>query len=79
MTTHPVCPCCEQDRLHPYRFRTDGARFLVCTECDALWWPGVPLEAARAEFLDDVVAARLGVPGNPWEDRVWADVIEPAR
>ncbi|MFG3098643.1 hypothetical protein [Streptomyces sp. NPDC048202] len=35
------------------------------------------VEIAQAHFLDDVVAARLGVEGNPWGDRVWADVIEP--
>jgi hypothetical protein len=33
---------------------------------------------AQACFLDDAVAARLGVKGNPWSDRVRADVSEAA-
>ncbi|MFI9601837.1 hypothetical protein ACIHCX_18580 [Streptomyces sp. NPDC052043] len=78
MPAQLICPRCEQDRVHPYRFKTDGTPFLLCTECDSMWWPDETVEVARAHFLDDVVAARLGTEGNPWSDRVWADVIEPA-
>ncbi|MFF4901620.1 hypothetical protein [Streptomyces sp. NPDC001068] len=78
MPTKHVCPRCGQDWVHPYRFLADGAAFLLCTECDSLWWPGEVVETARAKFLDDVVAERRGVQGNPWGDLVWADVIEPA-
>lgn len=78
MPTKQVCPRCGQDWVHPYRFRADGAPFSLCTECDSLWWPGEAVEVAHAKFLDDVVAERLGVEGNPWGDLVWADVIEPA-
>jgi hypothetical protein len=67
-----------QDWLHPYRFKADGTPFLLCTECDSLWWPNETVSVAQAHFLDDVVAARLNVEGNPWGDRVWVDVIEPA-
>ncbi|MFC9133131.1 hypothetical protein ACFT4A_40700 [Streptomyces sp. NPDC057099] len=78
MPTKQVCPRCGQDWVHPYRFIADGAPFSLCTECDSLWWPGEAVEVAHAKFLDDVVAERLGVEGNPWGDLVWADVIEPA-
>ncbi|GHH11285.1 hypothetical protein [Streptomyces rubradiris] len=71
-----VCPRCEQDWVRPYRFKSDGARFLLCTECDSMWWPGETVAIRCASFLDDVVAARLGV-AEPWTDRVWADVLEP--
>ncbi|MFE1289213.1 hypothetical protein [Streptomyces sp. NPDC058751] len=43
---------------------------MLCTECDSLWWPNETVETAQAHFLDDVVAARLGVEDNPWTDRV---------
>lgn len=62
----------------PYRFKADRTPFLLCTECDSLWWPDDTVGVAQAHFLDDVVAERLGLEGNPWSDRVWADVIEPA-
>jgi hypothetical protein len=78
MSDERVCPRCEQDRVQPYRFKADGTCFLLCTECDSLWWPHETVGVTQARFLDDVVAARLGVEGNPWSDRVWADVIEPA-
>ncbi|MGP4087629.1 hypothetical protein [Streptomyces sp. KR55] len=77
MSTQLVCPRCEQDYVQPYRFKADGAPFLLCTECDSLWWPSEAVKVAQAQFLDDVVAARLGIEGNPWSDRVWADVIQP--
>jgi hypothetical protein len=76
MSFKRVCPRCEQV-LHRYCFKADGASFLLCTECDSLWWPNDTVEIAWAHFLDDVVAARLGVEDDPWTDRVWADVIEP--
>ncbi|CAK7287863.1 conserved hypothetical protein [Streptomyces misionensis JCM 4497] len=76
MPAQLLCPRCEQDWARPYRFKADGASFLLCAECDSLWWPDEAVTVARAHFLDDVVAARLGVEGNPWSDRVWADVIE---
>ncbi|MFI5978079.1 hypothetical protein [Streptomyces sp. NPDC051452] len=78
MSVKRVCPRCEQDWVQPYRFKADGTCFLLCTECDSLWWPHATVGVAQAHFLDDVVAARLGVEGNPWGDRVWGDVIEPA-
>lgn len=78
MPAKHVCPRCGQDWVHPYRFKDDGTPFLLCTECDSLWWVDEAVSVAQAHFLDDVVAARLGVEGNPWGDRVWADVIEPA-
>ncbi|MFE4702826.1 hypothetical protein ACFRIC_37705 [Streptomyces sp. NPDC056738] len=77
MSVKRVCPRCEQDWVHQYRFKADGSCFWLCTECDSLWWPDDTVEIARAHFLDDVVATRLGVEDNPWTDRVWADVIEP--
>lgn len=73
----PQCPRCDQDWVHPYRFKDDGAAFSLCTECDSLWWPHEALEIATARFLDDVVATRMGVDGTPWRPCVWADVIEP--
>ncbi|MGY4971474.1 MULTISPECIES: hypothetical protein [unclassified Streptomyces] len=73
----PQCPRCDQDWVHLYRFKDDGASFSLCTECDSFWWPGEALEVATARFLDDVVAARLGAGCNPWVSRAWADVIEP--
>lgn len=73
----PQCPRCDQGWVHPYRFNDDGITFELCTECDSLWWSHEALEVTTARFLDDVVAARLGVAGNPWETCVWADVIEP--
>ncbi|MFB6606771.1 hypothetical protein [Streptomyces noursei] len=73
----PTCPRCHQDWVYPYRFKDDGADFSLRNECDSVWWPHQVLEIANARFLDDVVAARLRVNGNPWETRVWADVIEP--
>ncbi len=63
--------------MRPYRFKSDGTPFLLCTECDSLWWPDEAIDEAQAHFLDDVVAARLGVGGNPWSSQVWGDVIEP--
>ncbi|MFB0616207.1 hypothetical protein [Streptomyces sp. AGS-58] len=78
MPTKRVCPRCEQDWVHPYRFKDDGTPFFLCTECDSLWWPDDTVGVAQAHFLDDVVAGRIGAEGNPWSDRVWADVIEPA-
>ncbi|GHD34878.1 hypothetical protein GCM10010313_81850 [Streptomyces violarus] len=41
-------------------------------------WPDETVGVAQACFLDDAIAARLGVKGNPWSNRVWADVIEAA-
>ncbi|MEU9329670.1 hypothetical protein AB0D91_38825 [Streptomyces canus] len=41
-------------------------------------WPDETIGIAQACLLDDTVAARLGAKGNPWSDRVWADVIEAA-
>ncbi|MFD8810624.1 hypothetical protein ACFV23_03780 [Streptomyces sp. NPDC059627] len=79
MPAQLVCPRGEQDWVRPYRFKADGAPFLVCTECDSLWWPGEAVAVGQGHFLDDVVAARLGVEGNPWSDLVWADNIEPTR
>lgn len=76
-TQLPQCPRCNQDWVHPYRFKDDGATFSLCTECDSLWWPHEALEIFNARFLDDVVATRLGVGGNPWSTREWVDVIEP--
>ncbi|MET9318720.1 hypothetical protein ABZX75_00750 [Streptomyces sp. NPDC003038] len=76
MSTRPTCPRC-QDWIHQYRFKSDGAAFSLCKECDAFWWPHARTDIANALFLDDVVAARLGEEGNPWTARVWADVIEP--
>lgn len=73
----PQCPRCDQGWVHPYRFKDIGTTFALCTECDSLWWPHEALEITTARFVDDVVAARLGVAGNPWETRVWADVFEP--
>ncbi|MBP2047947.1 transposase-like protein [Streptomyces griseochromogenes] len=78
MSAECVCPRCGQDWVRRYRFKADGTPLLLCTECDSLWWPDETVGIAQAHFLDDVVAARLGVAGNPWSDRVWADVIEPA-
>ncbi|MER7831528.1 hypothetical protein [Streptomyces sp. NPDC095602] len=78
MSTPPICPRCDQDRLHRYRFKSDGAAFFLCTECDSLWWPQIRTDIANALFLDDVVAARLGEESSPWTARVWADVIEAA-
>ncbi|MGA5078335.1 hypothetical protein ACPC37_12075 [Streptomyces griseoincarnatus] len=78
MPTKQVCPRCGQDWVHPYRFIADGTPFSLCTECDSLWWLGEAVEVAHAKFLDDVVAERLGVEGNPWGDLVWPDIIEPA-
>lgn len=63
------CAATSDSPASPHRTRS---------ECDSLWWPHEALEAATARFLDDVVAARLGLGGNPWESRVWADVIEAA-
>ncbi|MGW7469901.1 hypothetical protein ACWGJT_35860 [Streptomyces xantholiticus] len=77
MSTPPICPRCGQDRLQPYRFKSDGAVFSLCTECDSFWWPQTGTDIANALFLDDVVAAKLGEEGNPWTTRVWDDVIEP--
>ncbi|MFJ9412587.1 MULTISPECIES: hypothetical protein [unclassified Streptomyces] len=76
-TPLPQCPRCEQDWVHPYRFKDDGAAFSLCTECDSVWWPHEALEVSAAHFLDDVAAERLEVSGNPWTTRTWADVIEP--
>ncbi|GAA3922362.1 hypothetical protein GCM10022244_34730 [Streptomyces gulbargensis] len=76
MSTVSICPRCERDRLHRYRFKSDGAAFSLCTVCDSLWWPQAGTDIANALFLDDVVAARLGEEGNPWATRVWTDVIE---
>ncbi|RKN04157.1 hypothetical protein D7319_29265 [Streptomyces radicis] len=52
--------------------------FLLCVECDSLWWLEDTVDIDRAKSLNDVVAAHLGVGGNPWSGRVWADVIEPS-
>jgi hypothetical protein len=71
-----VCPRCEQDWVRPYRFKDDGTQFLLCPECDSMWWPGETVAIPYARQLDDVVSARLGV-AEPWTDRVWADVLEP--
>jgi len=70
-------PRCRQGWMRPYRFTPDGTPFPLCAECDSLWWPDEVIDVAQARFLDDVVAARLEVEGNPWSSRVWADVIEP--
>ncbi|GAA2613879.1 hypothetical protein Stube_26260 [Streptomyces tubercidicus] len=76
-TQLPLCPRCEEDWVHSYRFKDDGSTFSLCTECDSFWWPHDALEIPNPRFLDDVVAARLGVPGNPWSAREWAEAIEP--
>ncbi|GAA1035887.1 hypothetical protein [Streptomyces murinus] len=78
MSAKRVCPRCEQDYVQPYRFKTDGACFTLCAECDSLWWPHETIRVPQAHFLDEVVAARLGVEDNPWGDLVWTDVFEPA-
>ncbi|GAA1594948.1 hypothetical protein [Actinoplanes couchii] len=72
------CPECGQDWVHPYRFTDDGSRFYLCTECDSLWWPDQSIGVDRPAPVDEVVAERLNIIGNPWVDRVWADVMEPA-
>ena len=78
MTSRTPCPECGQDWVRPYRFKDDDSRFFVCTECDSLWWSEQSVGAARPDFVDDVVAGRLNIVGNPWKDHVWADVMEPA-
>jgi hypothetical protein len=77
MTPRTPCPECGQDWVRPYRFKDDGSRFFVCTECDSLWWFEQSVGVERPDFVDEVVAARLGIVGNPWGDRVWGDVMEP--
>ncbi|MFE7713303.1 hypothetical protein ACFU6I_48085 [Streptomyces sp. NPDC057486] len=78
MSAPPICPRCDQDQIQRYRFKDDGVVFSLCTECDSFWWPQTATDVANALFLDDVVAARLGEVENPWTNRIWADVIEPA-
>jgi hypothetical protein len=69
---------CGQDWVRPYPFKDDGSRFFVCTECDSLWWSKHSVGVACPTFLDDVVAGRLNIVGNPWVgERLWADVMEP--
>jgi hypothetical protein len=77
MTPRTPCPECGQDWVRPCRFKDDGSPFLLCTECDSLWWSQQSVGVDRPALLDDVVAARMNLVGNPWEDRVWVDVMEP--
>ncbi|GGQ05824.1 hypothetical protein [Streptomyces roseolilacinus] len=74
----PVCPCCEQMFVQVYRFKDGGEPFLLCTECEAFWWPDAVVGEGTALLLDDVVAERLGVAdGRVWTGRTWSDVLEP--
>jgi hypothetical protein len=77
MAPQQTCPSCGQDWVRRFRFKDDGSLFYVCTECDALWWTEQSVGVVHPDFVDDVVARRLGITGNPWGDRVWADVMEP--
>ncbi|MDT9681999.1 hypothetical protein RND61_07915 [Streptomyces sp. TRM76323] len=73
----PVCPCCEQMFVQVYCFKDSGEPFLLCSECDAFWWPDDVVGEDTARLLDDVVAARLGVASDGvWADRTWSDVLE---
>ncbi|MCP9987552.1 MULTISPECIES: hypothetical protein [Streptomyces] len=61
-----------------YRFKDSGEPFLLCSECDAFWWPDDVVGGGTARLLDDVVAARLGVARDAvWAGRARADVLEP--
>ncbi|MDT0268251.1 hypothetical protein RM844_18360 [Streptomyces sp. DSM 44915] len=77
MSDSSCCPCCWQEWPRAYRFRSDGVGFLLCVECESVWWPGDDLGTVDVRSLGDFVAARLGVVGSPWGERGWADVIEP--
>lgn len=78
MTPRPPCPECGQDWIRCYRFKDDGSPIFLCTECDSLWWSERSVGVERPAFVDDVVAARLNIVGNPWDNLVWADVMAPA-
>ncbi|GAB2586865.1 hypothetical protein Aab01nite_51000 [Paractinoplanes abujensis] len=77
MTPRRSCPECGQDWVRLLRFKDDGSRFFVCPECDSLWWSERSVGVERPFDLDEVLAGRLNVVGNPWVDRVWDDVMEP--
>ncbi|GAA4609278.1 hypothetical protein GCM10023107_90830 [Actinoplanes octamycinicus] len=78
MNPRTPCPECGQDWVRSYRFKDGGSRFYVCKECDSLWWSKQSVGIARPDFVDEVVAGRLGVSGNPWGEGAWGDVMEPA-
>ncbi|WP_181727267.1 hypothetical protein, partial [Streptomyces sp. PT12] len=60
------------------RFTSNGVPFPLCVECVSLGWLKDTIGIDRPKSLNDVVAAHLGVGGNPWSGRVWAKVIEPS-
>jgi hypothetical protein len=78
MTPHMSCPECGQGWVRPYRFKDDGPRFFICTECDSVWWSQQSVGVESPAFVDDVVARHFNIDGNPWVGgRVWEDVMEP--
>jgi hypothetical protein len=67
-----VCPSCGQDYVVPFRNVLDDRRFLLCPECDAVWFAEDDTSRRSGRSLDDVFAGHQFLPGEvDW------DFIEP--
>ena len=66
-----ACSVCGQDWLRPYRNLLDGQLFLLCGECDSVWFPGEDTSKGAPHSLGDLFADHHFVPGQ-----VYADYLE---
>ena len=58
------CAVCGQDYLRLYRSVLDGETFLLCPECDAIWFPGEDTSQWARHDLTDVFAGHQFRPGE---------------
>ena len=66
------CPVCWQDWLHTYRNTLDGRLFMLCPECDSVWYPGDDTSRSSGHSLAEMFAGTSLLPGQvDW------DFIEP--
>ena len=72
--TRIECKVCWQDWLVPYRNVLDGARCLLCPECDSVCLPGDDLSKPSGNSLSTVFDGHQFLPGEvDW------DFIEPVK
>jgi hypothetical protein len=70
--TRVECAACGQDHLRHYRNVLNGERFLLCPECDSVWFPGEDTAQPAQHDLYDVFPGHQFRPGEV----AW-DFIEP--
>ena len=66
------CGFCGQDWLRQYRDTIDGKLFLICPECESVWYPGDDTSRSSGHSLAEMFEDRRLLPGEvDW------DFIEP--